>query len=166
MLINLGLRLVNYIAAPFVEKATNWAVEAIENIPPETRRRWVVTLAMVLRPLFAFIDYLRLALVRVYVHDSKCARVLAANTHELNSLVYSGHIKEKSKKPVWTRRDATEKKTTMPLYPVLLVSSPFFFLADFARSKFADYLYPATHSQMQTHLDTIWAVQYGSAPRS
>ncbi|PRT53265.1 hypothetical protein B9G98_00885 [Wickerhamiella sorbophila] len=162
MLINLGVRLANYIAAPFVERATNWAVQAIESIPPETRRRWITRLAYVLRPLFVCVDYFRLALVRGYVHNAKCARVLSANTHELNSLVYSGKSPATSNKPLWTRHDATEKTTTAALFPVMLLVTPLFFLSDFARSKFADYLHPNTHSRVETLLDSIWAVQYGS----
>lgn len=162
MLINLGYRVVSYVAAPVVDQAALYVNEQIDSIPEDTRRRWVLRLAQGLRPLVYAIDYLRLGLVGLYVRNRKCLRTLQASLSDLNSMTYDGKLPASPTPVAWTPSDAAEKHTVQPLFPVLLILSPLFFLADFMRSVLCDYLHPQFHSRSQAVLDTVWALQYGS----
>ena len=159
LLINLAYRAIGYVATPVVAGSVDWVDERLNSVSPETRKHWTAKVLWLLRPLFIFVDWLRLGLVRAYVHDSKCFKAVKQYTDGLNSLVQTGRPVPLS--VTWTKNDERTKHTTPTLSLVLWAFAPLFFAADISRSWAVSNLYPESSQLCEDYLNSLWSNMFG-----
>lgn len=156
-------RLAASILSPVLYRVQTSVEGAFANITPERWQQILLVISQVFRPVFTAVDWIRLGLVKLYIQDRHCFAALRVETAAVSSIVYR-HKNTVKSAHTWTPEPGAGQQTVAPLFGILLILTPLFWLVDILRVQLVNLSHPELRDPLNDRFNAIWAYTFGGAP--